>query len=87
MNLLHPLTNGYVLQPVSPYRQDIADPLTSAFNPYSSCENNANTNQRNGVSTAEKTVYSNDGTEKSDNPKNDISKEEKKTEKNGIDKS
>lgn len=81
MNMLQPITNGYVLQPVSHYAQGISDPQTSAANPYSSYGNNANTEQQNGILSVDKT-HSND--EKS---RNDIPKEEKKTEKNGTDKS
>lgn len=85
--MYHPVTNGYVFPvPVSQYAQGIPDPMTSAFNPQSPCMNNANTEQRSGVLNTDKAVYSNDGTEKSDNAiKNNIPKEEKKTEKNRPD--
>lgn len=83
MNVLYP--NGYVFQPVSSQAQDVSDPLTSASNPYF-CKKNANTEQRNGILTADKPIPSNDET--SDNPtRNNIPKEEKKPEQNEIDKS
>lgn len=80
MNMLQPITNGYVLQPLSHYAQGTSDPLTSVANPYSSCENNANTDQQSRVLPVDKT-HSN---EKS---RNNIPKEEKKTEENGTNKS
>lgn len=88
MSVLHPISNGYnYVLPVSQYAQGIPDPMTSASDPQSSCMNNVNTEQRSRVLTTDKTIYSNDG-EKSDNAnKNNIPKEEKKTEKNGIDSS
>jgi len=89
MSVVHPISSGYnyVLQPVSQYAQGIPDQMISASNPQSSCMNNVNTEQRSGILTTDKAIYSNDE-EKSDNAnKNNIPKEEKKTEKNGIDRS
>lgn len=81
LNLFHPITNGYVLQPVS---QDTSNPLISAVNPQCSCDNNANTEQRNRVSTTDKTVRSNEIEKFDAASRNNIFKEEKKNEKNGI---
>lgn len=86
MNVLHPVAN--VVQPVPHYMQDMSNPLTSAPNPHCTCDNNANTEQKSGVLTTDKTIYSNNGIEKSDDAtRRDIFKEEKKPEKNGISKS
>lgn len=85
--MLQPITNGYFLQSY-PASQGLSDPLTSAFNPHYSCENNANTEQRSAVLTTDKAVNSNDETEKSDDAtRNNIPEEEKETEKNRTDKS
>ncbi|XP_011159145.2 uncharacterized protein LOC105195450 isoform X4 [Solenopsis invicta] len=88
MNMLHPVPNGYFLQTVSPYVQS-RDPLISASNPHSFCENNVNTEQKSGVLTADKTVRSKDETKKSDGTaRNNIPKEKKnEIEKNEINKS
>lgn len=88
MNVLHPVANGYVLQPVPHYMQDISNPLTSAPNPQCNCDN-VNTEQKSGVLTTDKAIYSNNGIiEKFDDAnKHNIFKEEKKPEKHGISKS
>lgn len=83
MNVLHPVANSYVLQPISHYAQGTSDPLTSASNPQCSCDNNANTEQKSGVLTTDKAIYSNNGIEKFDDAtRRNIFKEEKKPEKN-----
>ncbi|XP_018398677.1 PREDICTED: uncharacterized protein LOC108776528 [Cyphomyrmex costatus] len=81
MNILHSIPNDYYLQPIPQYSQDISlDPQTSASNPQSVCKNNKNTGQKNEA-FSDKTTYST-GVEKSDDSiKNNISNEEKKTEK------
>ncbi|XP_011630369.1 uncharacterized protein LOC105422622 isoform X3 [Pogonomyrmex barbatus] len=85
MSILQPVTNGYILQPVSHYTQDTTDQLVSATNPHSYCDNNANTQQRSAVSTADKTAHPDD-TEKSNDRNKNIIDTSKKTE-NGTDKS
>ncbi|XP_036142575.1 uncharacterized protein LOC105838105 isoform X2 [Monomorium pharaonis] len=84
MNMLHPITNGYVLQLASPYGRDTSDPLITASNPYSFCENNANTEQKSGVSTADKTRFNNETEKSNSTTKNNIP-QEKKSEKNETD--
>ncbi|XP_018365855.1 PREDICTED: uncharacterized protein LOC108763052 [Trachymyrmex cornetzi] len=92
INMVHSIPNGYLLQPMSLpmslYPQDkLSDPWTSASNPQSFCKNNVNTEQKNEVLSTDKTKYLN-GIEKSNNTtKNNIPNEEKKTVKNGNDKS
>lgn len=76
MNMLQPITNGYVLQPLSHYAQGTSDLLTSVANPYSPCKNNANTDQQSRVLPVDKT-HSNEK----------FRNEEKKTEENETDKS
>ncbi|KAL6260192.1 hypothetical protein P5V15_007726 [Pogonomyrmex californicus] len=85
MSILQPVTNGYILQPVSHYTQDTTDQLVSATNPHSYCGNNANIEQRSAVSTADKTAHPDD-TEKSNDRNKNIIDTSKKTE-NGTDKS
>ncbi|XP_018342442.1 PREDICTED: uncharacterized protein LOC108748670 [Trachymyrmex septentrionalis] len=88
INMFHAVPNEYLLQSMSLYPQDkLSNPWTSASNPQSFCKNNINTEQKNEVLSADKTKYSNE-MEKSDDPtKNNIPNEEKKTVKNGNDKS
>lgn len=77
IKVLHPVTKEYVMGSgyIPQYVHDISDPLISAPNPNSYCKNNANAEQKDEVST-DKTVYSNNKVEQSNNV-NNISTAEK----------
>lgn len=86
INLLHPVTNEYIVQPeyIPHYIPNIPDPLIAASNPNSYCINDTNAEQKDKVSTDKIVPSNNEAEQSSDNNnkiKNNISKEENKAKK------
>jgi len=90
LKVLYPISDNYYVQP-NTYIQGTSGPIISASNPYHYCINNANTEQPTVTvpTVTDHPLYVNNEAEKqrsNDVIKDNISKKEKKTEKDGSNK-